>query len=153
MKFCKSFGCQIFYTCYAGNYQLDHEASKVLFVIFSQPPLLSSMIHEIYQRTGDINLIKKALPALIKEHGFWNSGAHNLTFFCFFLCLLFSAFPVIFCLYWLLLLHYQNLLVMIGVHKVTIRDSEGCSHNLSRYYAMWNKPRPESATMVFSIFT
>ncbi|KNA23336.1 hypothetical protein SOVF_025760 [Spinacia oleracea] len=73
----------------------------------SQPPLLSSMIHEIYQRTGDINLIKKALPALIKEHGFWNSG----------------------------------------VHKVTIRDSEGCSHNLSRYYAMWNKPRPESATM------
>uniref|UniRef100_A0A803LWN7 Trehalase n=1 Tax=Chenopodium quinoa TaxID=63459 RepID=A0A803LWN7_CHEQI len=72
----------------------------------SQPPLLSSMIHAIYQRTGDKNLIKKALPALIKEHEFWNSG----------------------------------------IHKVTIHDSKGCSHNLSRYYATWNKPRPESST-------
>uniref|UniRef100_A0A803L586 Trehalase n=1 Tax=Chenopodium quinoa TaxID=63459 RepID=A0A803L586_CHEQI len=72
----------------------------------SQPPLLSSMIHEIYQRTGDKNLIKKALPALLKEHEFWNSG----------------------------------------IHKVTIHDSKGGSHNLSRYYAMWNKPRPESST-------
>lgn len=73
----------------------------------SQPPLLSSMIHAIYQRTGDMSLIKKALPALLKEHEFWNSG----------------------------------------MHKISIHDSEGCSHNFSRYYAMWNKPRPESSTI------
>ncbi|KAL2925670.1 putative trehalase [Bienertia sinuspersici] len=72
----------------------------------SQPPLLSSMVQAIYKRTGDLNLVKKALPALIKEHEFWTSG----------------------------------------MHKVTIHDSKGCSHNFSRYYAMWNKPRPESST-------
>ncbi|KAL9242946.1 hypothetical protein vseg_016900 [Gypsophila vaccaria] len=72
----------------------------------SQPPLLSSMVYEIYERTGDMSLVKRSLPALIKEHEFWNSG----------------------------------------IHKVTIHDSKGGSHNLSRYYAMWNKPRPESYT-------
>lgn len=73
----------------------------------SQPPMLSSMIHEIYRRTGDVSFVKKCLPALLKEHKFWNSG----------------------------------------IHKVKISDSEGNSHNLSRYYAMWNKPRPESSTI------
>ncbi|OVA06318.1 Glycoside hydrolase [Macleaya cordata] len=73
----------------------------------SQPPLLSAMVFEIYNRTGDLSLVKTALPALLKEHNFWNSG----------------------------------------IHKVTIQDSEGCSHNLSRYYAMWNIPRPESSTI------
>lgn len=40
----------------------------------SQPPLLSAMVSEIYKRTGDLELARKALPALIKEHEFWNSG-------------------------------------------------------------------------------
>ncbi|KAK6947957.1 Glycoside hydrolase, family 37 [Dillenia turbinata] len=62
----------------------------------SQPPLLSPMVHEVYKRTGDIELVKKSLPALLKEHHFWNSG---------------------------------------------------CNHILSRYYAMWNEPRPESSTI------
>lgn len=73
----------------------------------SQPPLLSSMVVEVYKRTSDIDLAKKALPALIKEHKFWNSGLHN----------------------------------------VTIEDAQGTIHNLSRYYAMWNQPRPESFTI------
>ncbi|KAD5316827.1 hypothetical protein E3N88_16773 [Mikania micrantha] len=73
----------------------------------SQPPLLSSMVIEVYKQTNDVDLVKKALPALIKEHKFWNSGIHN----------------------------------------VTIEDAEGLTHNLSRYYAMWNKPRPESFTI------
>lgn len=55
-----------------------------------------------------MDLVKKALPALIKEHKFWNSG----------------------------------------IHVVTIEDAQGTIHNLSRYYAMWNKPRPESFTIV-----
>ncbi|KAK4489225.1 hypothetical protein RD792_005021 [Penstemon davidsonii] len=73
----------------------------------SQPPLLSSMVIDIYNRTGDKDLVLKALPALLKEHKFWNSG----------------------------------------IHKVIIEDTEGTTHTLSRYYAMWNEPRPESSTI------
>ncbi|MED6145895.1 hypothetical protein PIB30_029379 [Stylosanthes scabra] len=73
----------------------------------SQPPLLSAMIYEIYRSTGDIELVKRCLPALLKEHAFWNSD----------------------------------------IHRVTIVDAQGHSHNLNRYQAMWNKPRPESSTM------
>nr|GMD99699.1 probable trehalase [Ipomoea batatas] len=73
----------------------------------SQPPLLSSMVVDIYKRTGDMDLIKMSLPALLKEHEFWNSG----------------------------------------IHKVIIQDAQGVNHSLSRYYAMWNKPRPESSTI------
>lgn len=72
----------------------------------SQPPLLSSMIYEIYKRTGDKEMVRKSLPALLKEHQFWNSGKH----------------------------------------KMTIQDDQACNHTLSRYYAMWDKPRPESST-------
>ncbi|KAI9108489.1 hypothetical protein K1719_020680 [Acacia pycnantha] len=71
----------------------------------SQPPLLSAMIYEIYNATGDIELVKKSLPALRKEYEFWNSE----------------------------------------IHRVTIVDPQGCTHTLNRYYAMWNKPRPEGS--------
>ncbi|XP_008799558.1 probable trehalase [Phoenix dactylifera] len=73
----------------------------------SQPPLLSSMVFEIYMRTGDLAFVKKSLPSLLKEHSFWNSA----------------------------------------IHKVIIQDLQGCKHSVSHYYAMWNKPRPESATI------
>ncbi|XP_047945687.1 probable trehalase [Salvia hispanica] len=73
----------------------------------SQPPLLSSMVVEIYNRIKDETLLAKSLPALLKEHHFWNSG----------------------------------------VHKVVIQDSLGLNHSLSRYYARWNQPRPESFTI------
>ncbi|WCJ26572.1 Trehalase [Euphorbia peplus] len=73
----------------------------------SQPPLLSAMVFEIYNRTKDMKFAKEALPSLIKEHQFWNSE----------------------------------------VHKVIIKDAQGHNHTLNRYYAMWNKPRPESFIM------
>ncbi|GAU11826.1 hypothetical protein TSUD_75770 [Trifolium subterraneum] len=75
---------------------------------YGQPPLLSAMIYEIYHRTGDVELVKRSLPALLKEHEFWNSD----------------------------------------IHKVTVSDAQGCTHTLNRYYARWNKPRPESSIMV-----
>ncbi|ERN19328.1 probable trehalase [Amborella trichopoda] len=34
-----------------------------------------------------------------------------------------------------------------GFHKVIVQDAHGCNHTLSRYYAMWNNPRPESFTI------
>ncbi|KAL8505396.1 hypothetical protein ACS0TY_016580 [Phlomoides rotata] len=44
----------------------------------SQPPLLSSMVLDIHTWTGDKDLVKKSLPALLKEHEFWNSGIHKV---------------------------------------------------------------------------
>lgn len=73
----------------------------------SQPPLLSAMIVDIYNRTGDLDFVRKSLPSLITEHNFWNSG----------------------------------------MHRMNIEDSQGTTHYLSRYYAMWNEPRPESSTI------
>ncbi|XP_038874264.1 probable trehalase [Benincasa hispida] len=75
----------------------------------SQPPLLSSMVYDIYLRTVDLEFVRNALPALIKEHKFWNSGFHS----------------------------------------ITIQDAPGGNgyHSLSRYYAMWNEPRPESSLL------
>ncbi|KAK8957765.1 putative trehalase [Platanthera zijinensis] len=81
--------------------------ARVYYTNRSQPPLLSSMVMEIYTKTGDLEFVKKSLPALLKEHSFWTSG----------------------------------------VHKVMIRDLQGRKHSLSRYYAKWNSPRPESATI------
>ncbi|XP_068635435.1 probable trehalase isoform X2 [Aristolochia californica] len=67
----------------------------------------SAMVFDIYRRTGDLELVRRSLPSLLKEHHFWNSG----------------------------------------IHEVTITDAQGVRHTLSRYYAMWNKARPESATI------
>ncbi|XWS61566.1 hypothetical protein CRYUN_Cryun07bG0136300 [Craigia yunnanensis] len=73
----------------------------------SQPPLLSAMVYEIYNRTGDVELVRNSLPPLLKEYQFWNSEIHT----------------------WI------------------IRDAEQGNHSLNRYYAMWNKPRPEASTV------
>ncbi|KAG6791566.1 hypothetical protein POTOM_000689 [Populus tomentosa] len=48
--------------------------SRAYYTNRSQPPLLSAMVYEIYNRTYDVELVRKALPALLKEHAFWNSG-------------------------------------------------------------------------------
>jgi alpha,alpha-trehalase len=53
----------------------------------SQPPLLSAMVHIIYSRTGDIELVRKSLPALLKEYHFWNSGTMRYINYLDFNCL------------------------------------------------------------------
>ncbi|KAG6497517.1 hypothetical protein ZIOFF_045418 [Zingiber officinale] len=45
----------------------------------SQPPLLSAMVFDIYERTGDMEFVKQAVPLLLKEHKFWNSEVHKVT--------------------------------------------------------------------------
>ncbi|KAF5197980.1 Trehalase [Thalictrum thalictroides] len=81
--------------------------SRAYYTNRSQPPLLSSMVSEIYNRTQDLAFVKRSLPALLKEHKFWNTVNH----------------------------------------KVIIQDDKGCNHTLSRYFALWNKPRPETSTI------
>lgn len=82
----------------------------------------------------------KALPALLKEHKFWNSGKKNSLslFLCFILLLDHrTTFSTL-----------LNNFILEGIHKVVIQDAEGSKHTLSRYYAMWDQPRPESSTTV-----
>lgn len=43
----------------------------------SQPPLLSSMVSDIYTAIGDLGFVRKAFPSLLKEHRFWMSEVHN----------------------------------------------------------------------------
>ena len=105
-----------------------------------------------------MELVKKALPALLKEYQFWNSGT-LASFFSFsflewnqstfgefhifiFVCLKFKAYIIYICL-----------IVVSGIHKVTIEDGEANKHILSRYYAKWNKPRPEASVKVCFLTT
>nr|POF19326.1 trehalase [Quercus suber] len=37
------------------------------------------MVHAIYSRISDMQLVRKSLPALLKEYHFWNSGIHKVT--------------------------------------------------------------------------
>ncbi|KAL6986453.1 alpha,alpha-trehalase [Sarracenia purpurea var. burkii] len=42
-----------------------------------QPPLLSAMVYDIYNRIGDMEFARNSLPALVKEHKFWSSGVES----------------------------------------------------------------------------
>ncbi|CAL5001319.1 unnamed protein product [Urochloa decumbens] len=89
------------------KYGFVPNGARSYYINRSQPPLLSSMVLEVYEATGDVKFVREALPPLLKEHSFWTSE----------------------------------------IHSVAIRDNHGHVHNLSRYQAKWNKPRPESATI------
>ncbi|KAG8084107.1 hypothetical protein GUJ93_ZPchr0010g8488 [Zizania palustris] len=92
---------------FAEKYGFVLNGARSYYTNRSQPPLLSSMVLDIYMATGDMVFLKRAFPSLLKEYSFWMSDIHN----------------------------------------VAIMDNHGRVHNLSRYQAMWNKPRPESATI------
>ncbi|KAK8963496.1 putative trehalase [Platanthera guangdongensis] len=51
--------------------------ARAYYVNRSQPPLLSSMVMEIYSRTGDLTFVRKSLPSLLKEYSFWNTGIQD----------------------------------------------------------------------------
>lgn len=53
------------------------------------------MVLDIYNRTGDTDLVKKSLPALVKEHEFWNSGNIYLTHYLLYLIVLLSLVFII----------------------------------------------------------
>ncbi|CAL5013388.1 unnamed protein product [Urochloa decumbens] len=89
------------------KYGFVPNGARSYYINRSQPPLLSSMVLEVYEATGDVKSVREAFPSLLKEHSFWTSE----------------------------------------IHSVAIRDNRGHVHNLSRYQANWNRPRPESATI------
>jgi neutral trehalase len=41
----------------------------------SQPPLLGLRVEALYGATGDVVLLRRALPLLVREQQHWSSGA------------------------------------------------------------------------------
>lgn len=54
------------------KYGFMPNASRTTFLNRSQPPFLSLMVWDIYEKTNDIEWLKKAYEVLKKEHAFWN---------------------------------------------------------------------------------
>lgn len=48
--------------------------ARVYYLNRSQPPLLSQMVRTYIEHTNDTAFLGRALPLLIKEHGFWTSN-------------------------------------------------------------------------------
>lgn len=88
----------------------------------SQPPFLAIMVNEIFKSTGDADFVKHALPALIKEHRYWMTGPRYIKVRRDRLSDTNASDVAIYC------------------HSLS--DSSGMG--VSRYYAEWDKPRPES---------
>ncbi|GBG77617.1 hypothetical protein CBR_g24063 [Chara braunii] len=45
----------------------------------SQPPMLSRMVREVFEATGDQSLVLKALPVLQQEHEYWTTWPHGVS--------------------------------------------------------------------------
>jgi alpha,alpha-trehalase len=48
--------------------------ARIYYLTRSQPPLLSEMIRFYYDNTGDVELLKYALPLLEREYNYWMSS-------------------------------------------------------------------------------
>lgn len=44
----------------------------------SQPPLLGPMVEALYGATGDVELLQRALPLLVREQQHWSCGAKSV---------------------------------------------------------------------------
>lgn len=78
-------------------------------------------------------------------------------FCCFLYCPVFTPIACLYILFQLLgmqltLIFISNACAVEGMHRMNIQDGQGRTHYLSRYYAMWNEPRPESSTIVCFIY-
>lgn len=58
------------------NYGAVLNANRTYFFTRSQPPLLSSMIGEVYGRTHDRAWLARAYRYAERDHSLWTSGAH-----------------------------------------------------------------------------
>ncbi|MFA5503842.1 MAG: trehalase family glycosidase [Vulcanimicrobiota bacterium] len=62
-------------------YQVRHygrvlNANRTYYLTRSQPPFLATMVADVYDRTGDVEWVERALPALIATYRFWTSEPH-----------------------------------------------------------------------------
>ncbi|KAI9598866.1 glycoside hydrolase [Syncephalis fuscata] len=61
---------------YVNEYGFVPNGARIYFLNRSQPPLLTQMVRLYFDATNDTEFLRKALPALKKEHNFW---MHNRT--------------------------------------------------------------------------
>jgi alpha,alpha-trehalase len=83
----------------------------------SQPPLLAAMVSEVHAAAPDLGLLKRALGALRAEHAYWTSPPKLVAV---------SARPG------------------RGKRRKEREESAPPHYLVSRYYASWDLPRPES---------
>lgn len=62
-------------------YQVRHygtvlNANRTYYLSRSQPPFLSRMVRDVFDRTGDEAWLRAALPLVEKHYGYWTVGAH-----------------------------------------------------------------------------
>ncbi|KAK9759682.1 hypothetical protein K7432_017059, partial [Basidiobolus ranarum] len=53
------------------KYGFMPNGARIYYLNRSQPPLLTQMVKIYYEKTGDIELLRRALPTLDKEYDFW----------------------------------------------------------------------------------
>lgn len=54
-------------------------ANRSYFINRSQPPFITQMVLNVYNKTGDKNWLKNALPAIENHYAYWTSGGHAIT--------------------------------------------------------------------------
>lgn len=58
------------------NYGKVLNANRSYYLTRSQPPFLTEMIHDVYQRTHDRQWLENALPAIESYYGYWTTEPH-----------------------------------------------------------------------------
>lgn len=58
------------------NYGMVLNANRTYYLTRSQPPFLSLMVRDVYQKIGDKNWLEKAVPLIEKTHQFWTKMPH-----------------------------------------------------------------------------
>ena len=90
--------------------------------VCSQPPLLSAMVAACFEATGSVDLLRRALPRLIRTWGYWISPDDGSG----------SGSGCV---------RGKN---DSDGKSVLLSSGQGEVHRLSRYKADWDQPRPES---------
>ncbi|EFN54656.1 hypothetical protein CHLNCDRAFT_24474, partial [Chlorella variabilis] len=99
----------------------------------SQPPLFSEMVRIVWEATGNRALLSDAMPALLREHAFWTSPPKQARPCCLPGC---TTRPCI--------LHSSHATLLLLPLQVVAVAGDGKQYNVSRYFANWQQPRPES---------
>ncbi|MCE3236141.1 MAG: Alpha,alpha-trehalase [Vampirovibrio sp.] len=61
------------------NYGTILNANRSYFINRSQPPFITEMVLNVFNRTGDKAWLNKAMPAVENHYGYWTSGGHLIT--------------------------------------------------------------------------
>jgi alpha,alpha-trehalase len=62
------------------SYGFVPNGGRVYYLRRSQPPMLTPMVYEHYEATGNVSFLKELLPTLEKELAFWDANrGYNLT--------------------------------------------------------------------------